>query len=127
MVVGAPYGIKTKALETLCQIKEGGTDGWERYFIETGLFRVEYLLVEESLIRPEIRMTLDYQEDFEFFKIIFETLYSKQNVFSLHEVIQLIDSHPEIAQLSQKHSEEWYKKFKNFDIKIKLNNSLIDS
>ncbi len=116
----SPYGVKTEALEQLCRIKTGGTDGWERYFQETGIFQVESIPVEDEILRrPELRMTLDYPEDFDFFKAIFETLYPKKGIFSLGEVITLIDSRPDIGGLGQKRAREWYDQRASFDIGIK--------
>jgi spore coat polysaccharide biosynthesis protein SpsF len=116
-----PFGVKTKALERLCKIKTGGTDGWERYFEETGLFQVERVPVQDEILRrPELHMTLDYPEDFEFFKLVFETLYPQKGVFPLRDVIRLIDSRPDIAELGQKRAGEWHRQHRTFDIGVGL-------
>ncbi|PSO95192.1 MAG: hypothetical protein BRC49_12515 [Cyanobacteria bacterium SW_10_48_33] len=119
-----PYGVKTEALKQLSEIKEGGTDGWERYFLETNRFQLEQIPVQdESLRRPELRMTLDYTEDFEFFKAVLEKLYPYRKNLSLRDVIELVDSQPKIAQLSQKRSQEWKNKHASFDIRVKPESS----
>lgn len=96
-------GIKTEALHRLCEIKEGAdSDGWPRYFTETGLFHVETLIVEDdALCLPECRMTLDYPEDFELVKEIFDRLYVPGRIFTLREIIALLHSNPELLGINR--------------------------
>jgi spore coat polysaccharide biosynthesis protein SpsF (cytidylyltransferase family) len=63
-------------------------------------------------------MTLDYLEDFDFFKAVLETLYYQNKSFTLQDVIELHDSIPEIAAFSRARAEEWHKKHESFDIHI---------
>lgn len=98
----SPQGIKFEALERVCQIKdETDTEVWEGYFTNAGLFEVEYLEVAEELRHPEIRMTLDYADDYEFFKQIFDRLYSPGKVFSLRDVISLLGDNPGLMDINR--------------------------
>jgi len=101
--VGAvPTGIKVEALERVCQLKEErDTEVWGGYFTDTGLFKVEYLNASDDMKHPEFRMTLDYPEDLEFFKTIFKRLYSPGKIFSLEEVVGLLEENPQIARINQ--------------------------
>lgn len=47
------------------------------------------------------RLTVDYPEDFELVKRIFEHLYPSQPQFGVKEVIALLDAHPDWLQLNQ--------------------------
>lgn len=95
------FGVSYKGLKKVCEVKnETDTEVWGRYFTETGLFKVEYLEPDKELRRPEYRMTLDYQEDFEFFKAVFENLYVPGRIFSLREIIQLLKEKPAIAEIN---------------------------
>jgi spore coat polysaccharide biosynthesis protein SpsF len=99
----APQGIEFRALQKVCQIKaETDTEVWGGYFTDTGLFKVAYLEIEEELRHPEIRMTLDYPEDYEFFKAIFDRLYSPGEVFSLRDIISLLRDNPELMNINRK-------------------------
>jgi spore coat polysaccharide biosynthesis protein SpsF len=119
-VGGTPFGVRPDALEHLCQIRTGGLDGWERYFKESGLFHVETIPPENPVLRrPELRMTLDYLEDFWFFKAVIETLYSPKKTFFLEDVIKLIDKRPDIAEIAQKRAAEWNKLHVSFDVTVK--------
>lgn len=112
------YSAKTEAMKHLHHIKQGKTDGWEMYFINTGIFRVERVPVVPELCRPELRMTLDYPEDFEFFKAILKNLYVPGKFFSLKEILCLLEARPDIAALGQKRKEDWLQQRKIFDIRI---------
>ena len=106
----SPIGIKVDALKRICQIKdtEVTETGWGSYFTETGLFKVEYLDVKDDELRhPEIRMTLDYPEDYEFFKAVFNELYSPGKVFTLKEILTLLKRKPHIMEIN-KHLQERY-------------------
>ena len=118
----SPTGIKVEALRKVCELNlDEDTEGQSRYFTQTGLFRVEYLdITDPELHHPEIRMTLDYQEDFEFFKAVFQHLYQPGRIFSLREIIGLLKRHPEIIEINQHMQEAYEERFKAKYSKIKL-------
>jgi spore coat polysaccharide biosynthesis protein SpsF len=99
----ASSGFTRQALEKVCQIKnECDTEVWGGYFVETGLFKVEYVQAREPLLqRPDVRMTLDYEEDYRFFREIFDALYVPGKVFSLEEVMSLLERRPEIIEINR--------------------------
>lgn len=47
-----------------------------------------------------IRLTLDYQEDFQLIKEVFERLYPSNPQFSLQEVLQLFQEQPELPKIN---------------------------
>jgi spore coat polysaccharide biosynthesis protein SpsF len=109
----APHGIKVEALEKVCQIKsEKDTEVWGGYFTGSGLFKVEYLEVPAELRHPEIRMTLDYPEDYEFIKAIFDRLYSPGKVFSLRDILSLLRDNPELMDINRKMQEAYIEHLK---------------
>ena len=116
----APGGIKMAALKKVYELKEGmdTETGWKSYFTESGLFKVEYLKADEDLNRPEIRMSLDYPEDFEFFKAIYEKLYVPGRVFTLREILSLLKAHPEIVQLNQFRQKEYWEAYHRNSVKV---------
>jgi len=116
-------GIKLEALKKVCEIKdESDTEVWGGYFTETGLFKVEYLEVEDEELRhPEIRMTLDYPEDFEFFKAIFDRLYVPGKVFTLKEIMTLLKNNPHIININKDMQKAYLENLRKHT-KIKLKN-----
>lgn len=98
----AAAGIKTHALKKVIELKdEDDTEVWGGYFTTTDHFKVKYLQAQGIFNNPNIRMTLDYDEDFNFFKTIFEKLYPKNQQFSSLEVMTLLKENPEISQINK--------------------------
>jgi spore coat polysaccharide biosynthesis protein SpsF len=96
-------GIKVKALKKVCEIKsQSDTEVWRGYFTDTGLFEVIFLEPDDAeLIRPDIRLTLDYPEDYELFRQIFEKLYVPGKVFTLKEVVTLLNDNPNLMDINK--------------------------
>lgn len=104
------HGLKVEALRKVCELKDDNEpELWVGYFTETGMFKTELFEAEPALRRPDLRMTLDYPEDFEFFSSIFQHLYHPSEVFSLRQILDLLDRHPEIAALNSRCKEIYEK------------------
>ena len=104
------YGIKISALEKVLEIKnDTDTEVWERYFTDTGLFKVIDMEIPEEFQRKNYRLTLDYPDDYEFFKALFEGFGQDTYKKSTREIIEFLDKHPEIVKINE-HCEEMYKK-----------------
>ena len=104
MICGSfTYGIKTTALEKVCAIKDTeDTEMMWVYFTDTGLFKTEELEnVPKIFKRPEIRMTLDYEDDLKFFKRIIEHFAGQENNFNLRDVVAFLDNNPEVIKINQ--------------------------
>jgi spore coat polysaccharide biosynthesis protein SpsF (cytidylyltransferase family)/predicted dehydrogenase len=107
------YGIKVNALKKVVALKDSSdTEVWGRYFTDSGLFNVLDLKVKNKHHnRPGLRMTLDYPEDFEFFKEVFNHLYIDKKVFSLTKILNLLDENPEIVKINESCGQEFKKRF----------------
>jgi len=104
-------GLTKKALEKVMSLKdESDTEVWGGYFTK-GHFKVSLNQPREKLfIHPEVRMTLDYPEDFDFFKAVFDELYEKNKAFTSSDLMKLlIYEKPEITRINQ----EAQKKYEN--------------
>ena len=103
IVCGAfTYGVKSTALEKVCSLKT--TDDTEMmwvFFTESGLFNVGELGdVPSHYYRDDIRMTLDYEEDLEFFKEVILKIRAEKGAFELDSVLNIIDHYPDIKQIN---------------------------
>lgn len=114
-------GIKVEALRKVVQMKgESDTEVWGGYFTNNKAFRVETLEVDEpGLNRPDIRLTLDYAEDFKLFQAIFDELYVPGKVFSLREIVNLFNRKPELLEITREVHQEYLKGIEKLAQKIK--------
>lgn len=56
------------------------------------------------------RMTIDYKEDYEFIKRIYEELYNEKEVFTLCDIMMLLEKKPEIKKINEMHvGMNWYR------------------
>lgn len=121
---GAEYCISTKALQKVCEIKDTkDTEMMWVYFTDTGLFSVRNLDVKNPIYHnKKIRMTLDYPEDLEFFKRVFEEFGTNKNSIPLRNILQLIERKPEIAKINYFRQEQFLQNQKN-KTKLVIKNS----
>ena len=110
---GAPIGVKVSALRDVCARKgETKTQGWGKYFVQSGLYQTERLDAEESLNRPHYRVTLDYPEDLEFFRAVVKAMDPGHNTaLNIRDIVAYLDEHPETAGINQARSEEYWARF----------------
>jgi len=75
-------------------------------------FRIANLTWETGLdYSMSHRFTIDYYEDYQFIKRIFESLYPNNPEFSLEDILNLIDSKPDIYDINKKClGVNWYSK-----------------
>ncbi len=99
---GAEFGIKTTALQKVCAIKDTqDTEMMWVYFTDTGFFKVVDFKVDDPIYwNDKVRLTLDYPEDYEFFKLVFEELDMHKNTVPLRGIMELLARKPEIAEIN---------------------------
>ena len=56
------------------------------------------------------RWTIDYPEDYDFIKSVYDALYPRNPTFGLHDILQLLKQQPEIAQINARYAGvNWYR------------------
>ena len=106
------YGIRVSALNKVCEIKDSvDTEMMWTYFKDTGMFKVGNLsFLPDEFVRDDIRMTLDYEADFTFFKNIIDYFYLKKElIFSLGDIVKYLDMNPNVILINSHLHEEWKK------------------
>lgn len=94
-------GLKPEAMKKVIDLKASdNTEYWLYYFIKTDIFKVEILQVDEDLLNKNYRIALDYPEDYENLKLIYEGLGQDTYKKTSREIIQFLDQHPEIAEIN---------------------------
>jgi spore coat polysaccharide biosynthesis protein SpsF (cytidylyltransferase family) len=110
LVCGAfTYCIKATALEKVCSIKDSkDTEMMWTYFEDTGLFKIGELKISDKLyFDNEIRLTLDYIEDFDFFVHLFEHFNNLNNDVPLIKVMEYLRKHPDVIAINSFRQKEW--------------------
>ncbi|MBL7129709.1 MAG: glycosyltransferase family protein [Ignavibacteria bacterium] len=60
------------------------------------------------------RFTIDYYEDYEFIKSVYDNLYKKNPSFGLNDILRLLDEEPELMEINKKYAGvNWYRNHLN--------------
>lgn len=98
----ATYGLKIKALETVCRIKTlVDTEIWGHLVNRPEIFDVHTIQTDEKFRRPELRFTLDYWQDYQMINHLYRNV-PFQKVLNLSDVLDYIDLHPEVKKMNSK-------------------------
>jgi len=96
------FGMTRFALEQVCTERpEADTEVWGALFREDGRFRCVDLREENPrYARPDVRMTLDFEEDYRFFRTVIDGL-ARHGVYpSFEAVMAFLNDHPEVAMIN---------------------------
>lgn len=63
-------------------------------------FKLKSVEASGKLRRPDIRLTVDTEEDLRLIREIFKRLYGDGQIFYTEDVIDLLDKHPELAAIN---------------------------
>jgi spore coat polysaccharide biosynthesis protein SpsF len=56
------------------------------------------------------RFTIDYREDYLFIKKVYDELYIKNKIFSLDDILELLDRNPDLRKINEKYAGvNWYR------------------
>lgn len=96
------YGISVSALDYICKNKEGkNTEVWGKYFTENTNLKVIDIQIPDYFVRPDYRLTLDYKDDFELFKKVFERFGEDTFRLCMADIIYFLDENPDIAKINK--------------------------
>lgn len=99
----ASTGLTLEALSRVLELKdEDDTEVWGGYFIGSGLFKTREIKINDPLLNhPEIRLTLDYEDDYELIKRVVATFQGRMDFTSLELMDLLVNLRPELAQINR--------------------------
>jgi spore coat polysaccharide biosynthesis protein SpsF len=128
---GLPVGlgttmIETKALDVAVHMKkQSDTEIWGPFVNRPDFFNIFNLIVENSPFTRDTRLTLDYPEDYELIKTIYNHFQSK-NIIGFKDVFSLLSNEDSFLEINKKHtqqkpSDETLEKInKNFEDNVKI-------
>lgn len=96
------------------------TEMYDVYLLETGAFDVRGLKIDDPIFfnGDWVRATLDYQEDLDFFRRIFDELKIDTNTVPFRQIMKLIQEKPEITKINFYRHKDFFAKRE----KMRLNN-----
>lgn len=93
--------MKVKALEVVCKIKNiVNTEIWGNLVDRPEIFNIKTIKIDGKLNRPELRFTLDYDEDYDLINNIYSNVPFKK-VLNMDDVIDYLDKNPKIVKINQ--------------------------
>ena len=96
----ATSGLKVKALKLVCEVKKIiDTEIWGPLIDRPDLFAIEHIVVDGFFNKPDLRLTLDYEEDYELLKNIYYEL-NESPVVDLHDAIYYLNINPDINNIN---------------------------
>ncbi len=113
----SPVGIKAEKLKFFIQQKmtKNTETGWIKFIIDSGFFKVRKLLPKTSkLQRPDIRLSIDYREDFDLAKKLLELLPKK---FTLSDIIVQFNKNPNLLDINASVKKKYFEDFERKRIK----------
>ena len=110
----AAIGLRAEALALVCARKEQTrtATGWGAFFLNNPSLRTKTLKIDDpELHHPEIRMTLDYEEDYRFFTAVFAELARQGKPNRLRPALALITARPDIQALNAGVADKYWAHF----------------
>ena len=108
----APVGMNVQVFQAadLLGVLEGNPDEMDREHVSYHFYRKEsggayqprYINYDPPLNRPDIWVTLDYLEDYQLLKALYEDCRAREKNFGMREVIDWIDRHPDLHRACKK-------------------------
>lgn len=112
---GLPFGVnsfgyKIECLENVLKNKKDDDrdTGWGDFFRENPQLKKKEIPAKEQH-KIDARMSLDYEEDFLFFKNIIDTLYKEGKYISLDEIIHFLEENPEVIRINKSVEDKYWK------------------
>jgi spore coat polysaccharide biosynthesis protein SpsF len=97
----ATYGMKIQALKTICEIKQVvDTEIWGLLIRRPEIFSIKTIYAKGKLFRPDLRLTLDYIEDYEVIRAI-HTKVPFCRTLNLADVIDFLNDNSKIADINK--------------------------
>ena len=106
-----PVGIRNSALKKIYYQKQtlNTETGYKEFFMNESIFKIKYLVPEiDRKFSENLRLTIDYKEDFELAKKVIEEL---GNDFDFKKLLKLFEEKPELLKIVEPVIDDWKKNY----------------
>ena len=120
------YGITACALKKVCELKDNSdTEFILPYFkqgAQSGLFKISKLNnTPEKYKKQNIRMTLDYEEDYIFFSTVINYFIDSNMAMSFENILSYLHNNPDIKEINWHREQDWKLNQNNIINNLKVN------
>jgi spore coat polysaccharide biosynthesis protein SpsF (cytidylyltransferase family) len=116
-----PHGLELEVYSTDClarlwnEVKDPHLREWIPFNIHNNLESFRTVTITSSKMYPDMRLTVDYEEDFELTERIYDELGDDGRIFGLQDIADLFEKHPDLAGINAMYSgktgaEDFFKK-----------------
>jgi len=116
-MIGFPFGFRSvgfskNALEKICKLKNtiDTETGYRDFFTAMDIFKISNMNYDYIEFPKNLRLSLDYQEDLNLAKIIFNKL---GNDFHLLDILELFKNNPNLLEITANLDKKWSEHYKN--------------
>jgi len=102
-----PHGMEMEifTFETLETVWKNANEPFEREHVTPYIYNSNpenFKLYECSYTKDisDFRFTIDYKEDYEFIKLIYEKLYPQNPMFTLDDILKLLEANPDMLKIN---------------------------
>jgi len=104
-----PIGLDVEvfSIALLKEVDAATCDPYHREHVSTFIYgqperyRLRKVEAEGTRRRPDLRLTLDTEDDLEVIRAVYEALWPENPAFSIDDAIEFLDRHPELARRNQ--------------------------
>lgn len=107
--------VEVISFTALHKVWKNATDSFDREHTTTYIFRnpeqfkTANVKWEKDIdLSRKYRFTLDYPEDYEFIKAVYEELYDDDPFFGLEDILTLLERKPYISSINKKHAGKFF-------------------
>jgi len=110
------YDVRIFSTKILDDVNKITQDPSDRENVSTYIFnhpekyKIGSFIAPKEINHPEYRLVLDYQEDYDLLKNIFE--HFKSPIFSIKQVVDYLKSNPEIASINKEKTHKEFRMYK---------------
>jgi spore coat polysaccharide biosynthesis protein SpsF (cytidylyltransferase family) len=130
-----PFGLNVKAFtkSALNKVHEiylskNNDTGFGLYFLQESVLKVSKLgLIKDSHKNETLRLTLDYEEDYQLIKKIIEYINFNKLSFSIDDLLSIFELNSDFRLINwKKHSEHLNRSASKVNLQYIVNNSLVN-
>ena len=106
------YGIKRSALEAVCRTKQDNdTEFVQPYFVDNkhgnNFLSAKIDQVPDKYQKRDFRLTLDYEEDLEFFRLVIEHFMHSKEEMTFENILLFLEDNPTIVAVNWHRETAW--------------------